>query len=524
MMDQRTGRRPCGVRRERLQVGRVVLVVAFHDEHAGKVDRNALFILHLAAAPRAVAGDQRQVRLAERRLIARTRVNVRPPAFGGRAARHVQLLVRFRFRVFVALGAVFVQDRLNESGVTDAFRAPRGRREIDRRFAQSGTHLAAAHLHVATRIHVGLVAAEAAAIFARHHVRERAHHVNRLAFFIQHFEENGLPRREFEVHRAIVLYRDRAEDALHAVRLEDGNRRPVVLDRFVPRRVSLRVHLDHADEFPVFPQDRVRAFEHVIRVQNALFGFLARADLRPVNQIGLFERDLTRTQRRGVVRVIVALIDQFFVPVNVLEVEVEEPPKIVTAVQTAAAHPRVPRAFIAAGRVTCGDQHVLLRERVRGFVGEVVARFVVVVTRRRVIRTSTVHRPARFGPVALARDQFQTVRVVQSFVRVDVADRSVKPRMVTDGREHDFLASGDLTRFGQHVRPRGLVPPESLRVRAVRIDRPERLHAPERFVRVFPAGENDAPVLHHTRQIFRLTVRGNDVNILPIRVTAGHGK
>ena len=406
----------------------------------------------------------------------------------------------------MALNAVLVDNRiLNEPLIADRlFDAPARRNEVRRRLRNRRSDLRAVRRDVRLRIELRFVAARAPAAFARHDVRERAHNVNRAHVLVEHFKEERLARRNFEVHRPVRFDRDDSENALDAFRLEDGDRGAVVLDRLVPRRVRFRVHLNDADVFAVLLEFGVlfRAFEDVVAVQFAHRELLIFADLGPLNDVRADRIKIFAVHNRGrVIRVVLAAVDEFLIPIDVHEIETEEPAVVVAAVEVAP--------FARA------HEEVFFAERVGRLIRENLTGLVIVDFRFRIGRTVPDFRPRDF-----ARYAVEPVGIVQTGGRVDNANRAVKPRMVADGREHDLGAVRNGARFGEHVGPRRLVPVERLLVRAVRIHRPERLNAPERLVGVFPARKDNAPVVHHGGQVFRFAVRRDDVNIFAVGIAA----
>ena len=510
VVEEAADRRVSRVRREGFQVVRVVRAVGFDDEETGDVLRNVAFVARFRAAPRGVAADERHVRFVERADVVRTVVNPTPPTFGRRTPGHVDRLIRFAFRVAVALNAVLFDDRvLNEAFVTDRFfRTPRRRNRFDRRFRRGDTGLRAFLREVLLRRHRGFVATGATAFFARHHVRERAHNVNRATFGVEHFKEERFAGGNFETDGAVFFDRNRADDAFDAFGLEDRNGRAVVLDGFIPSGVRFRVHLDDADRFPVFLEFRelFRAFENVVAVEDARRRFFARTDLRPFDDVR-FDRveAFAVDDRHRVVSVVLAAVDEFLVAVNVHQVQTEEPVVVRAAVEVAA--------FASA------DEEDFFAERIRSFVGVNFTRLVIIDLCGRVLRPV-----ADFGPSDFAGNAVEAFRVVQTFGRVDDPDRAVEPSVVAETGEHDFVAARDGAGFGEDVRPSRLVAVEGLLVRAVRVHRPEGLDAPEGFVRVFPTGEDDATVFEHARKVFRFAVGRDDVNVLAVGVAARNGE
>ena len=408
----------------------------------------------------------------------------------------------------MALNAVLVDNRiLNEPLIADRlFDAPARRNEIRGRFRDGRSDLSAVRRDVRLRIELRFVAARAAATFARHDVRERAHDVTRAHVLIEHFKEERLARRDLEVHRPVRFDRDDAENTLDAFRLEDGDRGAVVLDRLVPRRVRFRVHLNDADVFAVLFEFGVlfRPFEDVVAVQFAHRELLIFADLGPLNDVRADRVNIFAVDNRGrVIRVVLAAVDEFLISVDVHEIEAEEPAVVVAAVEVAP--------FARA------HEEVFFAERIGRLIGKDFARFVIVDFRFRIGRAVSDFRPRDF-----ARYAVEAVGIVQAGGRVDNSDRAVEPRVVADGGEDDLGAVRNGARFGEDVGPRRLVPVERLLVRAVRIHRPERLNAPERLVGIFPARKDNAPVVHHGGQIFRFAVRRDDVNVFPVGIAAGH--
>ena len=136
-----------------------------------------------------------------------------------------------------------------------------------------------------------------------------------------------------------------------------------------------------------------------------------------------------------------------------------------------------------------------------------------------------ISRPVpHFRPGLVARDTVEPVWIVEPFDRVDDADRPVIPRVMSHACKHHLRAARDRARFRQHVRPYALATPEGLDIASVLIHGPETLHAPQRLVRIFPARKDDASIIQHSRQIFRLAIRREHINIFAIRITPRNRK
>ena len=277
-----------------------------------------------------------------------------------------------------------------------------------------------------------------------------------------------------------------AEVTLHAVRLHaahHGSRREC--RTMVPVRVRLLLQVPHAQVLDLALHLLGHALVDVRRVDGAVGRIQAVGAGRQRHAVGHDGRTRTRLERHEVEDVVHALVHELAVAVRVHEVERE--------------------LAVAAGR----DEEVLLGKRPRAHVGVPLPVGAVGGRLAGILRSVAALRPRQ-----LTRDLRETLREVRAGVGVHDADHAGKPVVVGRAGEHHPRAAGNRAHVLQHVRPHALVAPEGVGLRAVGVDGPERLRAPERLVRVLPARVRDPSVVQHGRQVVRLVVRGNEVEVV----------
>ena len=128
---------------------------------------------------------------------------------------------------------------------------------------------------------------------------------------------------------------------------------------------------------------------------------------------------------------------------------------------------------------------------------------------------------ATFRPRHVGGDLGQAPREVEALLRIYDADGPREPIMMGAASKHHPPTARNVAGVFHQIGPDALVAPIHQHLRAVGVDRPEFLRAPEGLVRVLPASVNNASVVHHRRQVVRLIVGGNEIEIAAIGLAPG---
>jgi len=355
----------------------------------------------------------------------------------------------------VALAAVLIQHGLDEALVADALRAPGWRGDGAWLAPQRGGH----HRCARRRRAVAFVAADAPAHLTRHDASEAAHRLQAAVLPVEQLEVNRLPGRDLKIDGPVGLDRHFAEDPFHRILLDDGNRRAGMSIGLFPSGVGLVIRL----EDPQILDRATRQVGHPLtdvggEQDSRLVRLAVGTGAGPHDSVGVYRGALAWPDRDRVKDVIGSLIDEFPVPIHIHQIQAE---------------PSV--------QATRRDQEVLLGQGHRRAVAAEAAGGMVT------FRLTRIHRPiAGLRPRQIAGHLGQPVGKVEALRGINDADRTAPPIVVTHAAKHDPAAARNLLRLGGMVRPDTLVTPEHAHPRAVLIDGPELLRAPQCLVGVFP--------------------------------------